>query len=312
MASNEVLSQILAQLEALQLSQAQLQSKLDSMTSPISPSSSRIATPPRKTAGLPIPTRTDSPSALVPNAASYSSSPGLSTSPPVPSVLSQAAVIGPNVTALERPALTPTISSKEREKVLYPQRVIITTYPDQSGIKPVPINWGAEKPVDRGPVVCSRQNNSIKLRNAIGAHSGSYSIYRALAIAIGTLDPTHKPNYSLTEPPVDIPFVPAWADPKKIVSFDPWGHLTPQVFKEQTDAGIDVRPSIAITKAHIKMSELDTAAANGALTIDGKIVLQSIPLKDEHGQPMQGFPGVELVTSKAAVEPVWYLPGVAE
>ncbi|KAG9045957.1 hypothetical protein FS837_005357 [Tulasnella sp. UAMH 9824] len=334
MATEETLAKILAQLESLQVSQAQLQSKIDSMTSPTSASSSRIATPPRKTAGLPIPTRTDSPSALIPNAASYSSSPGLSTSPPVPSVLSNIAVIGPNVGPVEKPALTPTNSSKEREKALYPQRVIITTYPDQSGIKPVPISWGAATPAERGPVVCSRQNNSIKSRNAIGAHSGSYSIYRALAIAIGTLDPHHKPNYALTDPPVDIPYVPAWADPKKIVSFDPWGHLTPQVFKEQSDAGLDIRPSIAITKAvgasralpvlisaylviyastqHIKMSELDTAAASGALKIDGKIVLESVPLNDEHGQPMPGFPGVELVTSKAAVEPVWYLPGVAE
>ncbi|KAG8948966.1 Uracil-regulated protein 1 [Tulasnella sp. 424] len=312
MASNEVLAQILSQLEALQVSQAQLQSKLDSITSPISSPSSRVATPPRKTAGLPIPTRTDSPSALIPNASSYGLSQGLSTSPPVPSVLSHNAVIGPNVAPADKPALTPTTSSKEREKALYPQRVIITTYPDQSGIKPVPITWGAANPADRGPVLCSRQNNSIKARNAIGAHSGSYSIYRALAIAIGTLDPHHKPNYSLTEPPVEIPFVPAWADPKKIVSFDPWGHLTPQVFKEQADAGLDVRPSIAITKAHIKMSELDGAAASGALKIDGKVVLESVPLKDEHGEPMKGLPGVELVTSKAAVEPVWYLPGVAE
>jgi hypothetical protein len=63
---------------------------------------------------------------------------------------------------------------------------------------------------------------------------------------------------------------------------------------------------------HIKMSEIDGTAASGGLKIDGKIVLPSVPLKDEHGKPMEGFPGVELVTSKAAVEPVWYLPGVAE
>ncbi|KAG8891238.1 hypothetical protein FRC01_014817, partial [Tulasnella sp. 417] len=195
-----VLTKILEQLEALHVSQAQMQSKIDSMTSPASASSSRIATPPRKTAGLPIPNRTDSPSALVPNAASYSGSPGGSASP-----LSALAAIGPNISALDRPALTPTNSSKEREKALYPQRVIITTYPDQSGIKPVAINWGAAAPAERGPVVCSRQPNSIKSRNAIGAHSGSYSIYRALAIAIGTLDPHHKPNYALTDPPVDIP-----------------------------------------------------------------------------------------------------------
>ena len=59
----------------------------------------------------------------------------------------------------------------------------------------------------------------------------------------------HKPNYALTEPPVEIPPVPAWSDPKKIVSFDPWGHVIQQVYKEELVGGLDVRPSIAITKA---------------------------------------------------------------
>jgi hypothetical protein len=63
---------------------------------------------------------------------------------------------------------------------------------------------------------------------------------------------------------------------------------------------------------HIKMSELDAAAIAGTLKVDGKIVLQSRPLMDENGQPSTAPPGIELVTSKAAVEPVWYLPGVAE
>lgn len=62
----------------------------------------------------------------------------------------------------------------------------VVAYPDQSGIKPVPLQWGAADGPARGPVVCSRLPSSIKLRNAIGAHSGSYSIYRSLAIAMGT------------------------------------------------------------------------------------------------------------------------------
>ena len=87
----------------------------------------------------------------------------------------------------------------------------------------------------------------IKMRNAIGAHSGSYSIYRALAIALGTLSATHKPSYAHTEPPVNIPPQPAWFDQKKIVSFDPWGHLVPQVWADEIEKGLDVRPSIAVT-----------------------------------------------------------------
>jgi hypothetical protein len=166
----------------------------------------------------------------------------------------------------------------------------------------------------RGPVICSRLPSSIKQRNALGAHAGSYSIYRALSIAMGALDPTHKPDYSQTEPPVDIPFNLAWADPTKIVSFDPWGHLVPQVFrKEMEELGLDVRPSIAVTKAHLKMSELDEAARKGELVVDGTIVLQSRPLLNPDGtKNTEASPGVEVNVSKAAVDPVWYLPGVAE
>lgn len=43
-----------------------------------------------------------------------------------------------------------------------------------------------------------------------------------------------------------------------------------------------------------------------------KIVLKSTPLKNEDGSENSADPGVELNVSKAAVEPVWYLPGVAE
>ena len=54
---------------------------------------------------------------------------------------------------------------------------------------------------------------------------------------------------------VSIPPQPAWMDATKIVSFDPWGRLVP-VLKEET---LDILPSIAVTKAHLKMSELDDA-----------------------------------------------------
>jgi hypothetical protein len=128
----------------------------------------------------------------------------------------------------------------------------------------------------------------------------------------GTLDPNHKPDYSLTEPPVAIPPQPAWYDSKKIVSLDPWGHLAPQVFRMEIAAGLDVRPSIAVTRAHIKLSEIDHPLPNMSLPVDGKFVVKSRPLLNEDGTLSDVDPGVELPVSKAALEPVWYLPGVAE
>ena len=130
---------------------------------------------------------------------------------------------------------------------------------------------------------------------------------------MGTLDPSHKPDYSKTEPAVPIPPQPSWSDPTKIVSFDPWGHLVPQAFKHEIEGlGLDVRPSIAVTRAHMKLSEVDETARKGDLTVDGKILMKSAPLQNPDGSESTADPGVELACSKAAVEPVWYLPGVAE
>lgn len=78
------------------------------------------------------------------------------------------------------------------------------------------------------------------------------------------------------------------------------------------ESGLDIRPSIAVTKAHLKMSELDEAARKGTLVVDGNVVMKSRPLMNEDGSVSSEDNGVEVFVSKAAVEPVWYLPGVAE
>ncbi|KAG6877273.1 Uracil-regulated protein 1 [Termitomyces sp. T159_Od127] len=277
--SDAVLTQILAQLNTLQLQQQTIQAKLDAISTasqgstPLEPSHSRA------------------PSKDLPLAS------------PKSSLTSSELRIG------SPPART---TDKEREKLLYPGRVNLTTYPDQHGITPYPLHWGAPDAPTRGPIICSRLPSSIKHRNAIGAHSGSYSIYRALSIAMGALSPSHKPDYSQTEPPVSIPPQPAWSDPSKIVSLDPYGHLVPTQFAKQIQDGLDARPSIAVTKAHLKMSELDECVRKGELEIDGKIVLKSPPGMNPDGSVSTIDSGVEVFVSKAAVEPVWYLPGVAE
>ncbi|TFY71850.1 hypothetical protein EVG20_g1157 [Dentipellis fragilis] len=287
-----VLTQILTQLQSLQVSQQALQAKLDSLSSVTSRSASSGVASPAQSASVPLPVTASADATASPSA-------------------SAANVLGSIQASTELP--DKIISDREREKLLYPGRVMLTTYPDQHGVKPHALKWGASDPTERGPVICSRLPSSFKHRNAIGAHSGSYSIYRALAIAMGTLVPTHKPDYSRTEPPVPIPPQPSWFDPSKIVSFDPWGHLVPQVFtREMTEQGLDVRPSIAITKAHMKLSEIDEAARRGDVVVDGKIVMKSVPLLNADGTVNPADPGVEIAISKAAIEPVWFLPGVAE
>ena len=177
-------------------------------------------------------------------------------------------------------------------------RIILTTYPGQSGIDPIPMEWGEGDPAKRGPVVVSRHHNTIRRRNAIGAHGGSYSIYSALAVASSNLDLEHKPDFTNTEPAATLGPFPAWGDKKKIVAMDPFGHLAPWLYKDLMQSqDLDIRPTIAVTKAHMKIPELEQSVRAGRLKPDGKICL------NESG---------ELAVTKFAVEPVWYLPGVAE
>ncbi|KAM0181053.1 hypothetical protein ACHAPF_001794 [Botrytis cinerea] len=203
---------------------------------------------------------------------------------------------------------SPTISAAKPDETPIPSytqkastgtsRIILTTYPGQSGINPLPMEWGHSDPQIRGPVVVSRATETARRRNAIGAHGGSYSIYYALAVASKEIKADHKPDFTNTEPAANIGPFPQWADKKKIVSMDPLGHLAPWLFKDTIEKeNVDIRPTIAITRAHMKLPELEASVREGRLKPDGKICL------NEAG---------ELAVTKFAVEPVWYLPGVAE
>ncbi|CAG8488949.1 16294_t:CDS:2 [Funneliformis caledonium] len=194
-----------------------------------------------------------------------------------------------------QPKAGPVPSISSTGEPIYSDRVILTTYPDQFGIKPISLKWGELEPITRGPIVASRHPKSIKIRNAIGAYGGSYCVYRALAVAMRALDPNHQPDFKNTEPSVKIGPHPQWGSPDKIVSLDPFGHLTTTCFANQISQGIDIRPTIAITKAHMKLAEIENRVKEGKLNVDGKVVLD----------------GGELNVVKAAVEPVWFLPGVA-
>lgn len=177
-------------------------------------------------------------------------------------------------------------------------KIILTTHPGQAGVDPLPMQWGAKDAQTRGPVVVSRNPSTFRRRNAVGAHGGSYSIYYALAVASKQMDTDHKPDYTNTEPAASIGPFPSWYDPKKIVAMDPLGHLAPWLFKDIIkDDNVEIRPTIAVTKAHMKIPELEESVRKGRLVPDGKICI------NETG---------ELNVTKFAVEPVWYLPGVAE
>ncbi len=99
------------------------------------------------------------------------------------------------------------------------RHIVLTSHPSSFGPKPIPIQWGAANPMERGPIIATLTKQVH--RNVIGTHSGSYAIYRALAVASGALQSDHRADLRNTSPVEHIGPHPSWADPDKIVSFDP-------------------------------------------------------------------------------------------
>ncbi|KAJ9129776.1 Uracil-regulated protein 1 [Coniochaeta hoffmannii] len=276
------LDDIKGALKHIAESQSQLVSAFDTLSQRVD----EIAKSKSESTTKPL-TRSENSNVALQSAAALSSAAGLPAQSP--SILpADANLASPGTAATSPPGVKSGFTS----------RIILTTYPKQIGINPLPMDWGNPDPLLRGPVAVSRSASTIRRRNAIGAHGGSYSIYYALALASKELKHDHKPDFTNTEPAVNIGPFPQWGDRKKIVAMDPWGHTVPWTYKDVMDKeNVDLRPTIAITKAHMKLPELEESVRAGRLVPDGKICLNS---------------GGELAVTKVAVEPVWYLPGVAE
>jgi GTP cyclohydrolase II len=174
-----------------------------------------------------------------------------------------------------------------------PKHIVLTSHPSKFGPKPLTVHWGEQDPLQRAPIIGTLTNPNQ--RNVIGTHSGSYAVYRALAVASGALQANHRADLTNTAPITAIGPHPSWFDPSQIVSLDPFGAVVGEVYASLFQQGYDIRPTIAVTKAHINMPELQEAVCKGRLQVDGQIMK----------------PGGDLVVTKAAVEPVWYLPGIA-
>ena len=170
--------------------------------------------------------------------------------------------------------------------------IVLTSHPS-SRDEPAPLCWGAPSAHERGPVIGTLTHPGQ--RNAIGAHSGAYSLYRALGVAAGTLDPEHIPDLTDTKPAAHIGPHSQWSGVGGIVSLDPYGHLVSEAFAKELKQGLDIRPTIAVTRARVNMPEVQQALQTGRLQADGEILTEDGNVK----------------VTKAAIEPVWYLPGIA-
>lgn len=172
--------------------------------------------------------------------------------------------------------------------------IVLTSHSNQVFKESIPLKWGARDPLERGPVIATISEKEN--RNAIGSHSGSYTVYRALSIAAGSFPQQHRPDLENTHPTVVIKPQESWFDPNQIVSIDPWGAHVQEVFKDKIREGYNIAPTIAVTQAHLHIPEIVAAIDSGRLKIDGKIITEAKEIK----------------ITKVAFEPVWYLPGIAK
>jgi len=170
----------------------------------------------------------------------------------------------------------------------------LTSHPVPGAKHDFPIAWGAATARERGAIIATVSRPQD--RNVIGSHGGSYTVYRALAVSSGALDPIRRPDLTNTHPAATIGPFPQWSDPGRIVALDPWGHLVAETFRDEITEGIDIRPTIAVTRARLDLPEIRAALAAGRIAGDGAVV---------HANG-----SVSVV--KIAIDPVWYLPGVAQ
>jgi hypothetical protein len=166
----------------------------------------------------------------------------------------------------------------------------LTSHPEP-GVRP--IRWSAATPAERGPVIgtVTRQGE----RNVIGSHGGAYGLYRALAVSAGALNPLAKPDLTNTSPALKIGPYPQWFEKDGIVALDPFGHIAQEVFAREIAEGLDIRPTIAVTRARLNLSEIGEAMRLRRLQPDNKILHES----------------GDIAVTKIAIDPVWHLPGIA-
>ena len=99
-------------------------------------------------------------------------------------------------------------------------------------------------------------------RNAIGAHGGAYSVYRALAVAAGRhgpdgpARPDQHPSGGADRP------APAVERARQDRLARPLGRTaSPRTSPTEIAEGVDIRPTIAVTKARITLPEIAEAIA---------------------------------------------------
>ena len=176
------------------------------------------------------------------------------------------------------------------------QHIRLTSHPEPGAVAPrSPIRWGAATAAERGPLIGTTTRPSD--RNVIGAHGGAYGALPRIGRVLRRAEPAREARPHQHEPGRhDRPASAMGATParsSRSIRSAMWCRMSsPSEIAE----GLDIRPTIAVTKARLNLPEILTALSAKRLKPDGEDL-------EEIG---------EIAVTKVAIDPVWYLPGVAE
>ena len=67
----------------------------------------------------------------------------------------------------EQPPSNVDDAPPRRTSISKTSKIILTSYPGQAGVDPLPMDWGHKDPAVRGPVVVSRHPGTIRRRNGM-------------------------------------------------------------------------------------------------------------------------------------------------
>jgi hypothetical protein len=155
-----ILSGIQESVAALRQENAQLSAEVRSLSSKVDPTASQNGSGMSCLAVYHVVSSAQlnlvSGSSPVPPLHSHSSSPG-SAKASVKPVAGDGAV-------RPVPALDP---HSRRGSTGFTSKIILTSYPGQPGVEPLPMDWGNADPQKRGPVVVSRHKSTIGSRNGM-------------------------------------------------------------------------------------------------------------------------------------------------
>ena len=149
-----------------------------------------------------------------------------------------------------------------------PDHIRLTSHPDPEAKARFPIQWGAATPRERGPVI-----GTVSKPGAAQRDRQPRRLLCALSRARGVgrrarPDPAAGPDQHL--PDRDHRAVPAMDRSPERSSRSIRGDIwSPRTFKTEIAEGLDIRPSIAITKARLDLIEMRDALAAGRLKADG-------------------------------------------